>query len=855
MISFATPVAASAALAALYEPVARWFVGRFGAPTAAQQMAWPALATGRNLLLSAPTGAGKTFAAFLPPLGSLLAEARSSVFRWKSSGLRCLYLAPLKALVNDTCRTLQGALDEIAAVLPPDMALPRLAVRTGDTPADERRRLLDETPDVLLTTPESLAVLLSQSALQPLFADLRWVIVDEVHALAANKRGADLAVSLERLTLLAETPPQRVGLSATATPLDEAARYLAGVGRPCDVAQVSDDSPLSLTLRPLEGTVTFVRELVALLEPELRANRATLVFTSARGLAERLAWALRRAMPDWDALVAVHHSALAAGRRREVERRFKAGELRAVVSSTSLELGIDMGAVDLVVLVHPPGDVVRLLQRVGRAGHGPGRVKRGLVLTSGAAELLEAAVTGASGQSGQCEPLRVPERPLDVLCQQLLGMACARLWQEGEAFALACRAYPFRDLRREEFDDCLRYLAGHDRDGREWLPPRVQRSEDGFAVTDDRTARLLRRNLGTILAEEAVTVELAPPPSPGDEEAVAPAVTVGEVDRLFAERLEPGDRFLLDGRCLEYRRRQADALVVEEVPGRPAVPRWGGDGLPLSPELARRLYVLRVQAAEALRDGPAALAELLRREYGLPDGTAETLADYFQQQEAVSEIPDTGVCLVEATGREFGETYHVHTPLNRTANDALARVAARRLARDFGHAASSVVADLGFALFLRRPVDEIADVLRHLLAADGFADDLDAALAESTILRERFRRVATTGLMLLRNPLGRRRRVGGSAWGEERLFDQVRERDPDFVLLRQALREARGEACDVAAALDYARRLPSLAVRCRRLARPSPFAENWTQLAPGAAEEIETPAAALRRLHARLTGG
>jgi ATP-dependent Lhr-like helicase len=830
---------------------------------------------GCHLLLSAPTGAGKTLAVFLPLLGKLIADTHATTFRWKRFGLRGLYVAPLKALVNDAARNLQQCLDEIAALLPQPVTMPRLAVRTGDTSADERRRLLDETADILLTTPESLAVLLSQPAFQTLFADLRWIVVDEVHALAANKRGADLAISLERLTQLAEDGWQRLGLSATATPLDEAARYLAGVGRPCTIAHVPDDSPMSLTLRPLAGQVTFVRELVALLEPELRANRATLIFTNARGLTERLAWALRRAMPDWDDLIAVHHSALATERRLDVEQRFKSGALRAVVTSTSLELGVDVGTVDLVVLVHPPGDVVRLLQRVGRAGHGPGRIKRGLVLTSGAAELLEAAVTGASSQSGQCEPLRVPEQPLDVLCQQLLGMACVRLWPEDEAFALVRRAYPYRGLRQEEFDDCLRYLAGQDRDGRDWLPPRIQRSEDGFAVVDTRTARLLRRNLGTILAEENIAVKLEEACEPearrkGEQDAArdraarpcfalrarefAPTTPIGEVAEVFAERLNAGDRFLLDGRCLEYRRRHGNALIVTEVIGRPAVPRWGGDGWPLSPELAQRLYVLRIRAAEALRDGLGALTDLLRHDYGLQDGAADVLAAYFQRQESVSEIPEANVCLIEGVGRESGANYYVHTPLNRTGNDALARVAVHRLARDYGYAASSIVADLGFALLLRRPLANMADHLRLLLANAEFAVDLDASLHESEMLRERFRRVATTGLMLLRNPLGRRRRVGGTTWGERELFDQVRQRDAAFVLLRQALREVRGETCDVETAIAYARQLPALAVCCRRLSQPSPFAENWTQPAPGALELIETPAEALQRLHARLTG-
>src|SRR5262249_20661999 len=382
---------------------------------------------------------------------------------------------------------------------------------------------------------------------------------------------------------------QRVGLSAAATPLAEAAQFLAGAGRPCTVAQVADDSPLLLTLRPLEGDLTFVRELVALLEPELRANRATLIFTNARGLTERLAWALRRAMPDGGGVVAVHPSALAAGRRREVERRFKAGELRAVVSSTSLELGVDMGTVDLVVLVHPPGDVVRLLQRVGRAGHGPGRPRRGLVLTATTAELLEAAVTGASGRLRECEPLRIPAHPLDVLCQQLLGLAATHAWTADEAFHLVCHAWPYRELSRADFDACLDYLSGGvATEASGWLPSRLRWDDDRFTLLDERTARLLRRNLGTILAEEPCPVTLEVPPSDSLTTHHSPLTTlVGHVDEAFAERLQPGDRFLLDGRCLEYRRLERPAghggvpeLVVVEVTGRPRTPVWGGDGWP-----------------------------------------------------------------------------------------------------------------------------------------------------------------------------------------------------------------------------------------------------------------------------------
>ena len=843
----ARPAPAEIALAALAPAAAQWFQQCIGAPTIIQRLAWPALAAGRHLLLSAPTGAGKTLAAFLPIFSRLLDSAE----RLTAPSVRCLYVAPLKALTNDVGRNLAACLDGLAARLPEGTRLPRLAVRTGDTPGPEREAMRHDPPEVLLTTPESLAVLLSQSAMLPLFAGLRWVVVDEVHALAPTKRGADLALSLERLSVAAS--PQRIGLSATAAPLAEAARFLAGTDRPCAVAEMGEDSHLDLRVVPLADGPAFVSDLIHRLIPELRTCRATLIFANTRRLAERLAWALRRRLPDWDDQIAVHHSSVAAARRREVEGLFKHGRLRVVVSSTSLELGIDIGTVDLVALVHPPGGVVRLLQRVGRAGHGPGRVRRGLVFTDSPADLLEAVVTCASGRAAQCEPLQVPSHPLDVLCQQIAGMTAAATWSADDLYDAARRSHPYRDLTRKDFDDCLAYLRGLGRDGRPWLPPRLRGEPDALAIRDERTARLLRRNLGTILAEERAQV-LAPFGREPEASAEPSWSEIGDVDQAFADRLQPGDRFLLDGRCLEFRRREGGSLFVDEVAGRPATPRWAGDGWAVSAELARRLFLLRVQAAEALRDGPAVLADLLRRDYAVDGETAALLLAYFQRQESVSEIPDTASLLIEEVESELGADYFLHTPLNRKGNDALARVAVHRLARDHGRAAETVVADLGFALRLRDALADRPGVVRLLLAADGFGADLATALADGPALRQRFGQTAQTGLMLLRNPMGRGRRVGGRDWGERRLFDQLRARDPDFVLLRQAAREVRAELCDEAAAALYVEELARQPIRCRRLARPSPFVEGWTQAVEGPADPVETAAEVLQRLHAALMG-
>jgi ATP-dependent Lhr-like helicase len=849
----ATAPSVDAAFASLDEPIRSWFRSRFAEPTAAQRLAWPALEAGRNLLLCSPTGSGKTLAAFLPIINQLL-------FAPNSGGIRCLYVAPYKALVHHTHRTLKRCLRDLRPWLPEGYQIVRVGLRTGDTPAGTRRLQKVEPPEMLVTTPESLAVLLSQASAAELFRDLRWLVVDEVHALAPNKRGADLALSLERLEGLHQVAVRRVGLSATCEPVEESARFLVGVGRSCTVARVSETTPLQLRIEPLEETGPFLSTLVDRLRPELEANRTTLIFTNTRSLAERLTWMLTQHFPDWADAIGVHHSSLATARRRAVELRLKRGRLRAVVSSTSLELGIDIGSVDAVVLVHPPGEVVRLLQRVGRAGHGPGRLRRGLVFTATTAELLEAAVTVSSGQLARCEPLRVCAHPLDVLCQQLVGLAAQGWWSAAEAFALVRRAYPFRELPRDDFDACLDYLSGRRAGDPTWLPPRLRWEEDRFTIQDERTARILRRNVGTIIAEEPrPVVQLVPQSAPGTLDFAGTALEVerrpvGQVEEGFVDQLNPGDRFLLGGRCLEFRHTEGPAVVVEEVVGRPRVPRWTGSGWPLSAELAGRLYLLRVQAAEALRDGPAALADLLGRDYALEDGAIRALTDYFQRQECLSEIPDRATCLVEVVADAGGTDYYIHTPLNRLGNEALVRLAVHRLARHWRQAVRSLVADLGFQLSVGVGFELTPERLRALLSAQGFEADLSAALAGSVALRERFRRVALTALMLLRNPLGPRRRVGGPDWAQRRLVQQVREAAPDFVLLRQAEREMRAECGDAGAARRFLDALPNWTLRVRRLPEVSPFATAWTQLAAGPEEQAETPEEALRRLHARLTG-
>lgn len=791
------------ALGHLSAEMAAWFRLQFGEPTPVQRGAFPIIAKRRSALISAPTGTGKTLAALLPLLQNTPTE-----------GIGGIIITPLKALAADQVKNLRPVFEALAPAI-------RIGVRTGDTSAAQRRLHKAEPPQALWTTPESLATLLTQDDFRRHVATLRWVVVDEIHALASSKRGSDLVLSLERLEDLAHNSPlQRVGLSATCEPLAEVARFLVGDKRPCHVVAIPSDAKYSLTIEPLpDATLSspgFVARVVARIMQEIAVHRTTLIFANTRGLCERIGWALQRRLPERVHQIATHHSSLAPERRREIETQLKEGRLAAVVSSASLELGIDIGSVDGVVFVHPPGDVARLLQRLGRAGHQPGAWKRGLLLCSHASEILEAGVTAASGRLGQLEPIAIPSQPLDVLCQHLVAMGIGRAWTRDSALSLVRRAYPYRNLTGDDFDACVRYLRGQNPAGDSWLPSRIDNLDGLFTVTSRRTARLIGRNLGTIVSETPRLVRV------GEE-----GVVVGELDESYAAHLQPGDRFLLDGRCLTLQQTDGRDLIVRNTPGSPLVPRWQSGFVRIPETLARRLYMMRAEAAEFLRDGAAALHRHLARELGLGPLACEELAAFVLAQETASEVPHHRALLIEVVDRGFGFEYALHTPLHSAANEALARVVQQRMMQAFGGKAMSIAVTLGVVLFHETDTPLGEEAWRQLLDARTFPEEIGAIVQGCDLTRTRFAHIARTGLMVLRQPLGRPRKVGGRDWIERRLFDQLIAVDPDFALIRQARRETRDSVCDAAAAYDHlqAIALAPIAVRC--LTEASPIASAW----------------------------
>ena len=838
-------------------PVLGWFSGAFpGGPTPAQRLAWPLIATGENVLLVSPTGTGKTLAAFLAILNGLYREHLAGGL---GPGLRCVYVSPLRSLGYDIERNLSCPLEAIRGQLGLDRSPVTVGVRTGDTSAHFRRKLREHPPHLLITTPESLSLMLSQSSWHDLWRGVRHLVVDEVHALVPSKRGADLAVSLERLASRASTDPSRVGLSATCRPAEPVARFLVGPSRTCRVVEAPrpEGTPeLSIEveslLKPDEGPhrgLTY-RRLLKRLREATHSARTTVVFANTRALTERVTHDLRQEMGVGPEAVAAHHSALDADRRRAVEAALKAGELKAVVTSTSLELGVDIGQADLSVLIGLPGSASRCLQRVGRAGHNVGVETRGLILAATPAELAGAVVTARAAKAGRVEPLRMAINPLDVLCQQLIGMASGGEWSGDDAFALVRRSAPMADLSRADFDACLAFLAGdlasppgayepEPGSTPKWTAPRIWKRGGLFGIRSRRVIRWFWSNVGTITSEESVRVQVD-------------GQVIGTLEGAYAERLQAGDRFVLDGRALEFRRMEGLTVHSKATGGEPSLPRWSSDRQGLSAELARDVARFRSRAAEALTAGPSSLRSWLGEDHDIGTDEAGVLEALFAGQEQISEIPGVDDLLVEESPDPMGVgfVYAFHAPLGRPASEAMARATAARLGRRFGRDLKLVVADLGWSLTLPEGARIGPDDLPALLALEGFEADILDGLDRGELMARRFRHVAATALMVLRRPEGGRTKVGGLLWVSQRLYPLVKAACPDHPLLRETRREVLEDTLDAPTALGWLADRPR--VRFRSLDGPSPFAAAWID--PGGPEALrfESPDDALRRLHERL---
>jgi ATP-dependent helicase Lhr and Lhr-like helicase len=822
-----------------HEAVADWFERTFAAPTAAQAEAWPVIKAGRNVLIAAPTGSGKTLAAFMAAIDDLV---RQGVDGTLPDETQVVYVSPLKALSNDINRNLELPLAGIRAALAarglPDAAI-RTVVRTGDTPSPERDRMRRKPPHIVVTTPESLYVLLGSESGRRMLATTRTVIVDEIHAIAGNKRGTHLSLSLERLAALCGDRLVRIGLSATVKPIEDVARFLVGVGhgtcriidtghqRARDLAIEVPDAPLDAVMSHDVWGLTYKR-----LAELIGQHRTTLIFVNTRRLSERVTRALSDTLGE--EAVTAHHGSLAKEKRLDAEQRLKRGELKALVATASLELGIDIGEVDLVCQIGSPRAIATFLQRVGRSGHAIDGTPKGRLFPLSRDDLVECAALLDSVRRGELDALTIPQAPLDVLAQQIVAEVAAQDWAEDELFARFKRAWPYRTFAREDFAAVVRMLA----DGFS-----TRRGRRGALVHYDAVNHMLRGRRGARLT--ALTAGGTIPDNADYSVLLEPENhIVGTVNEDFAVESLAGDIFQLGNRSYRIMRVERGVVRVEDAHGMaPTIPFWLGEAPGRSDELSASVSRLRSEMVAYLRAdaaGEQALQYLIDA-LGIAEPAAEQLTEYLAAgYRALGTLPTKDTIVLERFFDEAGGMQLVvHSPYGSRINRAWGLALRKRFCRKFNFELQAAATEDNIVLSLTTAHSfELGEVARYLNSAT-IRELLIQAMLDAPMFITRWRWVIGVALALPRFQGGKKVPPQLARMGAEDLIgtvfpDQIAcaenlvgEREiPDHPLVNQTIADCLTEAMDLAGLTRLLQRIEAgeVTVVARDLTEPSPLA-------------------------------
>ena len=824
--------------------VQEWFVNKFGTPTEPQEQGWPHILSDKTTLICAPTGSGKTLAAFLACIDRLVRKALAGELEDKTE---VLYVSPLKALGNDIQKNLDSPVGEILQLAQQRgylMPLIRTAVRTGDTLMRERLAMQRRPPHILVTTPESLYILLTAAKSREILRTVKTVIVDEIHAIADDKRGSHLSLSLERLDALTGNRCTRIGLSATQKPIELIAHFLAGNGRPEPaIVQISQRRHLDLAIEvpaselgPVASNEMW-EEIYKRIADLVLANRSTLIFVNTRRLAERVGHHLA-AILGQDA-VASHHGSLSRQRRLSAEEKLKSGEIRALVATASLELGIDIGTIDLVCQIGSPRSIAVALQRIGRAGHWRGAVPKGRLFATTRDELIECAALVRAINRLELDRILIPECPLDILAQHMVAVCAAEDWLEDDLFALVRRAYPYRNLARKDFDEIIEMLSNGIAARRGRYGAYLHRDQVNNRLHGRRGARLAAITSGGAIPDNSLYTVIAEPEH----------VVVGTVDEDFAVESLRGDIILLGNTSWRIRRVQSGSVSVEDAKGAaPSIPFWLGEAPSRTMELSEEIAAVR-EKISSLTEGvspgyvrgtlPEAGAAVgwLQQECGLDQSGAEQAVEYVVTGRAVLRaVPTQDTVIAERFFDEGGGMQLViHAPFGGRINKAWGLALRKRFCRSFNFELQAAATDNGLNISLSDQHSfPLADVF-HFLQSASVEQLLEQAVLASPIFTTRWRWVAGRALALLRFMGGKKVPPQIQRMRSEDLLAAVfpealacqeniegEIKIPDHPLARETMKDALTEAMDIEGLKNVLDRIASGSIRCIAVETPVP---------------------------------
>ncbi|MEM1575566.1 MAG: ATP-dependent helicase [Nitrososphaerota archaeon] len=848
-------------LSCLESYVREWFVKTFKELTPPQKYSFKLISEGHNVVITAPTGSGKTIAGFLSILSELFKMGKEGKLK---DSVYCIYVSPLKALDNDIKRNLLIPLKEIREIAKNkgiDLPEVRIAVRSGDVTPHEKQRQLKQPPHILITTPESLAVMLNAPKFSRYLSTVKWVIVDEIHELANNKRGVHLSLSLERLQEIAGKFI-RIGLGATLHPIENAAAFLVGYDdsgelRDCKIVDVSWYKPYDLkVLCPVKDIIHSTAEqlnsaMYKLLDKLISEHRTTLIFTNTRSGTERVVFHLKDKWKNKysDTTIGAHHGSLSREIRLSVEEMLKKGLLKAVVCSTSLELGIDIGYIDLVVQIGSPKSVTRAIQRIGRSGHKFGDIAKGIIIAMDRDDLIECAVMLKCALERHLDKIQIPKNCLDVLAQHIVGMALNKKWNIKDALKVIKRSYCYHDLNEETFKKLLHYLAGHYLDlkdqkvyGKIWYD-----ENDGmFGKRGKYTRIIYYLNIGTIPDEVKVDVYKLP-----DKKYI------GNIEEGFLERLKPGDIFVLGGKLYEFRYAKAMRCYVSQAPKEavPTIPAWFSELLPLSFDLALEIQKFRKEMKKKFEKGEneEEIISWLLKNYPIDKYSAYSIYEYFKEQyEYCNIIPSFNEILIEETYDLQGRKYIVfHSLYGRRTNDVLSRIVAIIISNQLGKNIGVIVSDNGFALHIpKKSKVDISKLLEEIKNTDPITL-LRENIRRTELMNRRFRHCATRSFLILRNYKGHKISVSKQQTNAQTLIKVCEEIDPKFPIIEETYREILEDVFDIENALKVISWIKNGKVEINYIKTnlPSPFAHNLIILGEADVVLMEDRKKALLELH------